>query len=172
MKQKGGNRKIFISIFVILINAGIIVGVLFATGVLGKKSSGTSPIEPTPTPKPGPFTPIITCDQMPTVTSFNRIEDGSYRLTFSPIPLNCIGTKSWMYWYSMTVTDGRTGSAGQSFNPVSGQTFVDIDLQLPFNDPYSPIKSATGQVWLQTVNSDGSGDLQNSNNLPYVVTNI
>jgi len=41
-KQRGGNRPVFISIIVFVLVAGIVVGVLFATGVLGKKSSGGS----------------------------------------------------------------------------------------------------------------------------------
>lgn len=43
-KQRGGNRTVIISIVVILAIVGIVIGVLFATGVLGKKSpSGDTP---------------------------------------------------------------------------------------------------------------------------------
>jgi hypothetical protein len=42
-KQKGGNRGLLISFAVVVIVTGIVIGVLFATGVLGKKTGGGSP---------------------------------------------------------------------------------------------------------------------------------
>jgi hypothetical protein len=44
-RQRGGNRGILISILVVIVITGIVIGALFATGVLGKKtaSGGSTP---------------------------------------------------------------------------------------------------------------------------------
>ena len=171
-KQRGGNRTVFISIFVILAIAGIIVGVLFATGVLGKKSNKPSspPTPPGPIP-PGP--PAPTCEGMPTVQSFTRNAGGqTARLTFTPISNNCVTGKSWMVYYSIT-TDTfppRTGESSQSFNAFSGQTYVDIPWEASYK-PNDPVTGYKGQAWLQAINSDGPGDLQYSNKVPYLFMN-
>jgi len=159
-------RIVTITALVLIVVTGIVVGTLFAVGVLGKKSGGSPPS--------GSYNVGGNCEEMPTVNSFNRLESGPlgssglFRLSFSPIFGNCIAPKTWMYYYTLTNNRGQSGQTGIEFKPTAGQSFIDIPMDLPYNDPSSPVKSVSGEIWLQTVNANGTGDLLTSNKLPYV----
>lgn len=174
-------KIVIISILVLIVLTGIVVGVLFATGVLGKKpgSHSSSPVPPGPGPSPptppGPFNPVLNCDQMPSVSSFNRQQsDGSYILTFSPIAENCVQSKTWYYAIQGTgLPMGYTSSILVQFNPSAGQSSINIPKDsLPTDDPHSPVKAVTGLIWLRSVNANGTGDLQQSNQLPFTFTDL
>ena len=160
-------KIVIISILVLIVLTGTVIGILFATGVLGKKPA--SQPSPGPTPPPGPLNPVVNCDQMPNVSSFIRNLDGTYRMSFSPIAESCVG-RAWYYMYYMNVQPGNhAGETQNEFKASPGQSFIDIDLDLPFDKPYSPVKWVQGFVKLR---SDGANGPVYSNELPYVITNI
>lgn len=163
---KISKKSIFGGVFGLVLVVGIIVGVLFATGVLGKQSSGGSSSTPIIPIIPGktPISPTSYCGQMPTVQSVTPIGDYTFRVSFTPINDPCTQLQSWTYWYSMTIPNGETSQTGTMFRPTSGQTFLDIQLGSPTDS------GSTGYVWLQAVNSDGTGNLMNSNKVPYVIS--
>jgi hypothetical protein len=77
----------------------------------------------------------------------------------------------WYYTYNGYGPNGIhiSSESGQTFKPISEQSFQDISFDLPYDNPNGPIRGdVTGQVWLQTSNADGSGDVLTSNKLPYV----
>lgn len=166
MARKWG-KIISITALVVIVITGIVVGVLFAVGVLHVHKSGSTPSKPSP-PGPTPPGPTVNCDQMPTITSLLRNSDGTYRMTFSPIAQPCT-ERYWLYYIYMDTGNNRGGETQTVFKPVAGQTFVDINLDLPFNQPWSPVKWATGNVYLR---SDGANGPVYSNKFPYVITNI
>lgn len=173
-------KSVLITIVVLVVITGIVVGILFGVGILkthksGSSGGGSTPVGPHPVPvPPGPFNPVVNCEQMPVVKSFNRMQDtGNFRLTFTPISENCISSKTWYYAIQATSSPtGWTSGVIIGFNPSAGQSFIDIPRNTLQPDPHSPVKSLDGLVWLRTVNADGSGDLQQSNQLPFVLTDI
>lgn len=161
--------KIFgIGVGTLVVIVGVIVGILVATGTIGKTFEGLTSSSLKSSTSNG------NCEQMPNVTSFQRVDNNTFRISFTPISGDCTTTKNWSWQYTFNGY-GPNGihiqsSDSGSFQASSGQSFVDINFEAPYNNPYSPVGgSITGEVWLQTTNADGTGDLLSSNKLPYVV---
>ena len=171
MARKWG-KIVSITAVVVVVITGIVVGTLFAVGVLHihKGGSGSAPpVPPGPKPKPGPFTPIVTCNEIPTVKSFIMNPGGeSVRLTFTPISSNCATVKSFAYHYNVytDTVPQQSSYTVQEFKPSAGQTFVDVPWPINYWETNPLVSALYGQVWLQVSNIDGS-DTHNSNNIPY-----
>ena len=172
MARKWG-KIVSITALVVIVITGIVVGVLFAVGVLHVHKSGSSPTPPSPTP-PGPFTPIVTCNEIPTVQSFIKNPGGqSIRLTFTPISENCATTQMFSYIYTVKTDTHpqRSGYFSESFPASAGQIFVDVPWPTDYTRPDNPVTAISGEVWLETVNSNGTGGGQTSNKIPYTFIN-
>jgi hypothetical protein len=168
-KQKGGNRTVFISILVGFLVTGIVIGVLFATGVLGKKSNTPSPSQSTP------FVPGLTCDP-PTVNSVSQIP---YRnvaeLTITPIHAACRQQGN-----QITVAFDIAQGPGQQF-PTSTSAPVDnyvdgeskITTPLPWNTDFwtgptpKPGEVISGEAYIVIT---GTTTKVKSNKIPYSFT--
>jgi hypothetical protein len=119
-KQKGGNRGILITVVVLVVITGIVVGVLFATGVLGKKSSQSSSTRLGPNvPNPGAGTPVTVNLSNP---SINQGPSGpstgiSFNIQLTPEPLSLGNTGEFHQTGTLTFSDGSTETVNVS-NPV------------------------------------------------------
>jgi hypothetical protein len=157
--------KIFgIGIGTLIIVVGVIIGILFGTGVLGKKSS--SPSEPPSPDDPSPHGGQTTClANPPKVYNFTKNFHGSYILYFTPGLRNeCVEKYDWRYGINVRRDDHRAYGQVNEMNATTGQATVDnIEIDA---DP-SKVKWVEGEVWIQGIPKDGTGGIIKSNEYRY-----
>ena len=165
---KRGLKLFGMGIGTLVILAGIVIGILFAAGVL-KVPSKESPSEPSTEEDESKdiLHPTKYCGNVPTITSFERVTIfGSmfpkYRVTWSePIQDQCASSMRWWICQSMTNEKGQGGQTCQTFNLTTGQTYYDLTL-----DTYDVI--VKGDVWLKMIPKNGGG-IKEGNKYPYTI---
>ena len=158
-KQKGGNRPVIISIVAVLAIAGIVVGILFATGVLGKKSPIASKNLGPGTNNPGAGTPVsvelsnpvINMGQPnlpPAAVDFNiqlspeplslKMSDGIFNetivLTFSDGTTNTLNKQNPVLQSSITGASWQGEIHGEGLNRIPAK--VDISGFYSYKNQY------------------------------------
>lgn len=175
MARKWG-RIVSITALVLIVITGIVVGTLFAVGVLHVHKNGSSSPGPKPSPGPSPGpSPLPACNTVPTLKSFERKNvlgyDGMlYRLNISPIAENCsTDGQFWTYNYTFISSCGLSSGTQQAFTPYSGQNYIDINMPVYPNPERYPCQlSYNGEIWIEVVSKDGT---KSSNKLPYTIIN-
>ena len=167
------NQAILLVSFILVVIAAVIIGVLFAVGVLkANKASGSSPTPPTP---PTPPTQFVTTLSNPIVQWESGGTNLPYALTFNiqynPEPVGTIPNWDLIETMILTFPDGTTSTDTRT---VKGASFIDTFNWQPITGQFglnrNPVKvdlsaymsyvDATGN----TVNSPVSNTL--SVNIP------
>ena len=153
----------------LIVVVGILVGILFATGVIKVPSKdSSSPGSADENKDEDILHPTKYCADTPNVTSFEKVTIfGSifpkYRISWSePIKDQCESSMEWYYCLNITDDKGRTGQSCTTFRPTAGQTYYDITL-----DKYR--QELKGNVWLKVHGKDGSGKSKESNKYPFTI---
>jgi hypothetical protein len=154
---KRGLKLFGIGFGTLIILAGVIVGILFATGVIKPKEQPDTPKEATETKF---------CRKIPKPVAFSKKSPGVYTLYFIPeIRSECIDQYTWHYNVDVRSDDGRARGFSQGFIPFPGQSQIDIEIgSFPEH-----IKNIEGEVYLYT-RTYGTGRGLDSEKLHYNFT--
>lgn len=123
------NQAVLIVSFILVVISAIIIGVLFAVGVLkANKPSGSSPTPPTPPtpPNPTPPTEFSTTLSNPIIQWESGHTNLPYALTFNiqynPDPMGLIPNWNLVETIILTFADGSTSTDTRT---VKGASFID-----------------------------------------------
>lgn len=153
----------------LIVVVGILVGILFATGVIkvpskDSSSAGTTDGNKDEDDKKDILHPTKYCADVPNITSVERIGMSSnYRISFSkPIQDECVSSMNWWICQKMSNPSGQTRQGCQSFKPIPDQNYYDLTL-----DNY--VQKLEGNIWLKIVSKSGGGETKESNKYPFTI---
>ena len=151
----------------LLVVAGIIVGILFATGVI-KVPSKDTPTSQEESDKKDILHPTKYCAKVPNITSFEKVRiSGSifpkYRITWSdPLDSDCAKNMYWWRCLHLRNEIGQESESCQTFKPTTGETYYDVELD---NFHFA----TKGEVWLKISSEPFGGQFLESNKYSFSI---
>lgn len=150
----------------LIVVAGIIVGILFATGVIKVPSKDTSTSQEE-SDKKDILHPTKYCGRAMSISWFAKKlnNPGIWTLSWTPgIQQQCADLLDWAYGINIRYDDHRAGGQVVWFKPtVDGQASLDISTYDLFGDIPPNVKSLEGEIWVQGIPKAGTGGMIKSN---------